>query len=77
MLSSILRATTCRDVMKHNRKKQLHVDNRAKQTHTPEPLLGRGVTAAYLTFNQAGVGSNPSDPTNREPRCANWRVAQR
>ena len=26
-------------------------------------LLGRGVTAAYLTFNQAGVGSNPSDPT--------------
>jgi hypothetical protein len=48
--------------MKHNRKKQLHVDNRAKQTHTPEPLLGRGVTAAYLTFNQAGVGSNPSDP---------------
>ena len=25
-------------------------------------LLGRGVTAAYLTFNQAGVGSNPSDP---------------
>ena len=42
----------------------------AKQTDTPEPLLGRGVTAAYLTFNQAGVGSNPSDPTR-------WRVAQR
>ena len=32
--------------------------------------MGRGVTAAYLTFNQAGVGSNPSDPTR-------WRVAQR
>ena len=28
-----------------------------------DQLLGRGVTAAYLTFNQAGVGSNPSDPT--------------
>ena len=35
----------------------------AKQTDTPEPILGRGVTAAYLTFNQRGVGSNPSDPT--------------
>ena len=44
--------------------------NRAKQTDTPEPSLGRGVTAASLTFNQAGVGSNPSGPTR-------WRVAQR
>ena len=39
-----------------------HVEKCAKQTDTREPLLGRGVTAAYLTFNQAGVGSNPSDP---------------
>ena len=59
------------------------------QTDTREPLLGRGVTAAYLTFNQAGVGSNPSDPmqikdyrpalTRLRGECARllWRVAQR
>ena len=36
----------------------------------PKPLLGRGVTVAYLTFNQAGVGSNPSDPTrSRAAMC--------
>jgi hypothetical protein len=34
--------------------------------------LGRGVTAAYLTFNQAGVGSNPSDPTDRIARTGAW-----
>ena len=28
----------------------------------PQPW-GRGVTVAFLTFNQAGAGSNPSDPT--------------
>ena len=44
------------------------LNDSATQTHTPEPILGRGVTAAYLTFNQAGVGSNPSDPTDRDLR---------
>jgi hypothetical protein len=46
-----------------NEMEQTNVNNHANETDTSEPLLGRGVTAAYLTFNQAGVGSNPSDPT--------------
>jgi hypothetical protein len=62
-LSSILRATTGLQTRNTNVKEHSNVDFAAKQTDTPEPLLGRGVTAAYLTFNQAGVGSNPSDPT--------------
>ena len=46
-----------------NRRERSHVDCTAKQTHTPRPTLGRGVSVAYLTFNQRGAGSNPSDPT--------------
>ena len=38
--------------------------------------MGRGVTVAYLTFNQVGVGSNPSDPMEvRENDCINRIVA--
>ena len=33
-----------------------------KRTAT-ERCWGRGVTAAFRTFNPAGVGSNPSGPT--------------
>ena len=31
----------------------------------PTNIWGRGVTAAYRTFNPAGVGSNPSGPTRQ------------
>lgn len=37
-------------------------EHRIKRSHTLD--RGRGVTAASLAFNQAGVGSNPSDPND-------------
>ena len=37
-------------------------EHRSKRGHTLD--RGRGVTAASLAFNQAGVGSNPSDPND-------------
>ena len=40
---------------------------------TRDPARGRGVTAAYSTFNRRGEGSNPSDPTAFTEGQANRR----